>query len=124
LALKGKELTDFNLKQFQQTEYEGEIIGVKIMRLKDWLKQKANPLTLEQAAKWKNLDRPHICVTIQSGNRTVTTQFMIPNDAAGYQRTNLKRFKDINGLSDHVVDWGGKKVKLKIGSQGFLDMAL
>lgn len=115
---------DLNLKKFQQDEYEGEIVGVSMMTLGKWLKKKAHPLTLEQAAKWSNLDRLNVCITIKSGAKIVTTQFMIPDDAGGYQRTNLKKFKDINGLPDHIADWGGKKIKLKLGKQGFLDVAL
>lgn len=131
------EKIDLNLGEYQQDEYEGEIVSVVIMKLKDWLKKKANPLDAEQVSKWHKydakakkagkpigLDRDNICVTIQSGNRILTTQFQLPEDAGGYQRTNLKKFKDINGLPDHVADWGGKTVKLKLGSQGFLDVAL
>lgn len=118
------EKLNIDLGEYQQDEFEGEIIGVAVMKLKDWLKKKAHPLTLEQTAKWKNLDRDNVCVTIQSGAKTITTQFMIPEDAGGYQRTNLKKFKDINNLPDLVTAWTGKIVKLKLGSQGFLDVAL
>ena len=111
-----------DLSLYQNDEFEGEIVDAKIMNLESWLAAKPNPLTTEQMAKWNNLDRDHVCVTISSGNVVVTDQFLIPM-RQGYNKSNLKRFIVANKLPAETEAWAGKKVVLRV-EKDFLRVAL
>ena len=111
-----------DLSEYQNDEFEGEIVDAKEMILAEWLACKPNPLTTEQMAEWNNLGREHICVTVQSGNAIVTDQFLIPA-RQGYQKSNLKKFMDKNHLPMDTNGWAGNVVVLRV-DKGFLRVAL
>jgi len=111
-----------DLSEYQNDEFEGEIVDAKVMNLESWLGVKPNPLTKEQMSEWNNLDRDHVCVTIESGNAIVTDQFLIPA-RQGYSKSNIKKFLDKNKLPTDTEAWAGKKVVLRV-DKGFLRVAL
>ena len=111
-----------DLTKYQNDEFEGEIVDAKEMELAAWLSSKPNPLNQEQMKDWNNLERLHVCVTIQSGNAFVTEQFLVP-EMQGYSKSNIKKFLTKNKLPLDTEDWPGKKVVLRVDGS-FLRVAL
>ena len=121
-----------DLSEFQKTEIEGTIVSAFTKTLREYLKTKKNPV-LEQVIDdaFKNPDRLNVIVIAEVDGCAVDAFFMVPTNRRGWEKSNLKRFIDKNGLAmidtDNPKDfkkWLGKKVAAKIDAKGYYRIAV
>lgn len=104
------------------------ILSVEIMPLKDFIEEE------DRLRKWEKYDEEgdtptreidHVIVNIDLG--TYEKEFIMgrnPTNRQGYQRSNVKKFIDKNGLPPTTDGWVGKSVQMKDNADGFPEVAL
>jgi len=119
-----------NLEELSKGSAEGTITSFSIKTLREYLKTKRNPLTDKVIdEKFKNPDRNNLIVVFEVAGSAIDQFFMLPENARGFQKSNLKRFIDVNGLA--LIDipkglkkWAGQKVKVHLDANGYYRLVL
>lgn len=119
-----------NLEEMSKGTGEGTITALYIKPLREYLKTKRNPLAdavIDE--KFKNPDRDNLIVVFEVAGSSIDQFFMLPENARGYTKSNLKRFVDVNGLPlidipKELKKWAGQKVKVKLDVNGYYRLVL
>lgn len=134
-------MSSADLGRYSQTNLEGTITSIHVMTLREWLtKAKKNPIS-DALAQEKftrtdrktgkvtcNLDDEHLIIVGECGGSAIDGFYKLPK-VQGYQKSNLKKLIDKNGLPlvklpKEADRWLGKKLAVRVDGNGFLRWAV
>ena len=114
-----------DLGKFESQVFKGTIKEVREISLREYLEQRHGAKAEKVIAQFnqENIDRPHVVLIISHENAEIDWFGMVPK-AQGWNKSNLKKVLDRNGLPGDTKKWVGKEIELKVNSQGFLRVAV